>query len=122
MERGKARVVFLRHPTATVEQIERIRTAAVAAQGKKYDMMALVAIQLNILFQLNLHFGKEWAWYCTEACRDLFAAEGLDVWEKKLPTPYTTEKRERAGRLSLIGGPHEDAYLEHWKGRNDDSN
>jgi hypothetical protein len=69
--------------------------------GKPYDYMAyprLIAKALTFDL-LPWPVGWQWAWYCTEGCRDAWAATGLDPWHKNNPTPGTTEKRVIEGRL-----------------------
>ena len=62
--------------------------------GKGYDWGAV----FGILLRTN-RWGNEWKWYCTELVRDAWKYAGHDVWKKDLPTPYTTEKRVKEGKL-----------------------
>jgi hypothetical protein len=69
--------------------------------GKPYDYMAyprLIAKALTFDL-LPWPVGWQWAWYCTEGCRDAWRAVGLDPYHKNNPTPGTTEKRLVEGRL-----------------------
>jgi hypothetical protein len=50
--------------------------------------------------------GWEWAWYCTESCRDAWrSGAGVDPYQKNNPTPRTTEKRIESGALQIVWNP-----------------
>jgi hypothetical protein len=75
-----------------------------ALLGVKYDRRAIVWLAWNALFHANSHRNHEYNWYCTEAVQfqHIRANPALDVWGQNLPTPYTTEKRLRAGQILMI--------------------
>lgn len=70
--------------------------------GTWYDWMAFprLFIKSVIIDILNWDCGWEWARWCTEGVAEAWReGAGRDVWGKKNPTPYTTEKRVRSGKL-----------------------
>jgi hypothetical protein len=74
-------------------------------QGRPYDIGAYPRLMLKALLGDLCQWpaGWEWAWYCTEGCRDAWRnGPGLDPWQKTNPTPHTTEKRLLAGAFQLI--------------------
>ena len=54
--------------------------------------------------------GLEWAWYCSEGCRDAWhKGDTLQPWGEKMnPTPYTTQKRTEQGHFIV----RDDALIE----------
>jgi hypothetical protein len=75
------------------------------AQGRPYDLGAYPRLLLKSIFGdiCQRAAGWEWAWYCTESCRDAWRnGPGLDPWQKTNPTPRTTEKRFESGAFQLI--------------------
>jgi hypothetical protein len=76
-------------------------------EGARYDKKAILGILSSLVFKTSLPACQhEHQWYCTEAVRKFYLRCGSewDVWRKKQPTPYTTEKRQRAGLLTILGG------------------
>jgi hypothetical protein len=70
-----------------------------------YDCLALPVLLVKAVVgdRFPWPVGCEWAWYCTEGCRDSWRnGAGLDPWEKTKPTPGTTEKRLASGAFTLI--------------------
>lgn len=103
--RGNAGVVFMR-PAGMDDNDRRKVVEMVYALEKshpRYDRLAIVGIAMSILLKRTVQSGREWEWYCTEVVRDFFRPVGWDVWRKRYPTPYTTERREQAGKLTLLG-------------------
>lgn len=81
--------------------------------GMPYDVSAFPALMVDAghwarllakaLWGDNWPSSQEWAWYCTEGCRDAWRhGAGNDPWQKARPTPYTTQKRARAGAFQVI--------------------
>ena len=54
--------------------------------------------------------GMEWAWYCSEGCRDAWhKGDTLQPWgDKQNPTPLTTQKRTEQGHFIV----RDDALIE----------
>ena len=81
------------------------------AQGRPYDLGAYPRLLLKSIFGdiCQRAAGWEWAWYCTESCRDAWRnGPSIDPWAKTNPTPRTTEKRLAAGAFQLIWSSHPD--------------
>jgi len=103
---GDTQVLVLRPTNATAMQ----GSLAAAwwlrnAQGRPYDLGAYPRLLLKSIFGdiCQRAAGWEWAWYCTESCRDAWRnGPGLDPWQKTNPTPRTTEKRLAARAFQLI--------------------
>jgi hypothetical protein len=77
-------------------------------KGKPYDFGAYPRLFAKaILGDLcQRAAGWEWAWYCTESCRDAWRnGAGVDPWQKNNPTPRTTEKRIISGNLKIVWNP-----------------
>jgi hypothetical protein len=115
VERGKAAVVVLRHPTATPAQRAAICAMArgLAMANPRYDYRAIFWIAYNLVMRTAHVRNRQHQWYCTEANRDLYRAVGLGVWGDDLPTPGTTANRERAGLLQYIGELTPDDWPEY---------
>jgi hypothetical protein len=74
-------------------------------QGRPYDIGAYPRLLLKSLIGDLCQWpaGWEWAWYCTEGCRDAWRnGSGLDPWQKTNPTPRTTEKRLLAENFTTV--------------------
>jgi hypothetical protein len=75
------------------------------AQGRPYDLGAYPRLILKSILGDRCPWpaGWNWAWYCTESCRDAWRnGPSLDPWQKNNPTPRTTEKRLAEGAFTLI--------------------
>ena len=75
------------------------------AQGRPYDLGAYPRLLLkSVLGDIcQRAAGWQWAWYCTESCRDAWLnGPAIDPWQKTNPTPRTTEKRLASGAFQLI--------------------
>jgi hypothetical protein len=75
------------------------------AQGRPYDLGAYPRLLLKSIFGdiCQRAAGWQWAWYCTESCRDAWLnGPAIDPWQKTNPTPRTTEKRLASGAFQLI--------------------
>lgn len=103
--KGDAGIVFLRPIGIGNEDRLKVVEMAYALEEShpRYDRMAIVGIAISIALKRTVQHGREWEWYCTEVVRDFFRSVGWDVWHSRYPTPYTTEKREQAGKLTLLG-------------------
>jgi len=103
--RGAGGVVFLRPAGISTEDRLKVVEMAYALEEShpRYDKTAIIGIAWSILLKRTVQKNREWQWYCTEVVRDFFKAVGWDVWRVRQPTPYTTEKREQAGKLTLLG-------------------
>jgi hypothetical protein len=83
-------------------------------KGKKYDFAAYPRLFLKSIFGdiCQAAAGWEWAWYCTESCRDAWRnGAGIDPYQKNNPTPRTTEKRIESGALQIVYNPMPDFSL-----------
>jgi hypothetical protein len=83
-------------------------------KGKKYDFAAYPRLFLKSIFGdiCQAAAGWQWAWYCTESCRDAWRnGAGVDPWQKNNPTPRTTEKRIESGALQIVYSPMPDVSL-----------
>jgi hypothetical protein len=80
------------------------------AQGRPYDLGAYPRLLLKSILGDRCPWpaGWNWAWYCTESCRDAWRnGPNLDPWAKTNPTPRTTEKRLADGAFTLIWSSHQ---------------
>lgn len=105
----KADVVILR--PVTPRRDEEIIGSMAAAKwmadicGKPYDLGAYPRLLLKSIVgdRCPWPVGWEWAWYCTESCRDAWRnGPHIDPWQKDSPTPKTTEKRTIAGAFRVV--------------------
>jgi hypothetical protein len=83
------------------------------AQGRPYDLGAYPRLILKSIFGDRCHWpaGWNWAWYCTESCRDAWLnGPHFDPWQKTNPTPRTTEKRLAEGAFQLIWASPSNTY------------
>lgn len=104
VEDGTRAVVLLRHASATSDARAAICEAALsmAAANQRYDWRGVFWIAANLACHSKTGRNWEHRWYCTEAVADLYRVVGLDVWGDHLPTPGTTAKRERDGKLIYL--------------------
>jgi hypothetical protein len=105
IRRGTAGVVFLRPVGITVCASIRIaeRAERLADDPPPYDWLAIIGHAAQVALRASwIRWQREWKWYCTELVAHLYETEGRNVWEKRLPTPYTTEKRVTTGNLTAI--------------------
>lgn len=108
---GNTSVAFFRPLVANTEPREvdslnvMMHALDMARENPRYDALAICTIFANIVLKTTLQTEREWAWYCTEAVARFHRLVNVawDVWGKRLPTTYTTEKRHRQGRLKFIG-------------------
>lgn len=111
---GQTDVVFMRPLGCTQDDSARVQMNALelVAAHVRYDWRAIAEIMTRTIVGKAYPWQNEWEWYCTEAVQACYrnARESLDVWQKPLPTPLTTEKRNRAGRLLRLGGLGDEAY------------
>ena len=112
---GREALAFLR-PTNVPEAISRGAHAwawYMVRAAPRYDWRSILRITVNMALKTNLRNAVEWRWYCTEAVAWQYhwadpALHEFDVWGlETLPTPYTTEKRVRSGRLSIVEHGHD---------------
>jgi len=70
------------------------------------ERAALYLADTPIARWLERSIGAEWAWFCTEGCRDAWhEGDTAKPWgEKTHPTPMTTQKRHASGALELVDG------------------
>jgi len=71
----------------------------------RYDYLAYPRLFLKAIFGdvFKRAAGWEWAWYCTEGCKDMFYnTMGKSPWGTNNPTPGTTGKRVKGGELLNI--------------------
>lgn len=102
---GEESLVFMR--PIGISDIDRIHVVDEAYKLEelhpKYDRLAIVSIALSIILKKTINKNREWKWYCTEAVKACYGKVGWDIWQKVLPTPYTTEKRQKSGKLEIRG-------------------
>lgn len=82
--------------------------------GKPYDFGAYPRLFTKAILGdiCQRAAGWEWAWYCTESCRDAWRnGAGIDPYTKNNPTPRTTEKRILSGALQIVWNPMPDFSL-----------
>ena len=105
--RGDCSFVFMRPPGMEWTDSIKVQDAAsdMVLAAPKYDKRAILALGVSLLLRVSLPIENEWEWYCTEAVAAHYAHAGkqYNVWGADLPTPYTTEKRCREGRLEQVG-------------------
>jgi hypothetical protein len=103
---GKTQVIVLRPVGATAIQGSLAAAWWISnVNGKPYDIAAFPRLILKSIVGDRCQWpaGWEWAWYCTESCRDAWRnGAACDPWAKNNPTPRTTEKRAAAGSLSAV--------------------
>jgi len=115
IDNGKASVVFLRHPEASL--IDGVHIAEFANKtvdaAPRYDWRGVWTAFTNTLFKRNCTKNAKWKWYCTEQVRESYrqARPALDVWGDDLPTPYTTEKRHKYQELIFVAQYGDEPYV-----------
>lgn len=111
---GRTDVVFMRPPgfTEHAGAVVQMNALELAAAHVRYDWRAIAEIWARTVVGKAIPWQREWEWYCTEAVQACYrnAGEQWDVWRKQLPTPLTTEKRNREGALVRLGGLGDEAY------------
>jgi len=73
--------------------------------NEAYDWPAIFQLAIKAIFGdwFGWAAGLEWAHWCTEGMKDAYAmGASYDVYEEGNPTPYTTIKRWKEGRLKLL--------------------
>lgn len=104
--RGKCKAVLLRPADIAPDQGRQAAQWWLQnVQGKPYDIAAYPRLLAKAIVGDLCPWpaGWEWAWYCTESCRDAYLhACGLDLWGKNNPTPRTTEKRYAEGKFIIV--------------------
>ena len=77
--------------------------------GSPYDYMAFPRLILKALFGdwIPAAAGWEWAWWCTESCRDMYIeprqiTREIDPLGNENPTPRTVENRVASGDLIFV--------------------
>ena len=76
--------------------------------NEAYDWPAFFRLALKAVFGDLLPWaaGCEWKHWCTEGLKDAYAiGAAYDFYENENPTPVTTIKRWKEGRLKLLGVP-----------------
>jgi len=80
-------------------------------KGSGYDYMAYPRLFLKAIFGnwFKRAAGWEWAWYCTESCRDMYIkppqiTRVIDPLGGNNPTPRTVENRAASGDLKFVTG------------------
>lgn len=98
------RVLVMRPEGATAEQ----GRAAAAwwcenVKGRRYDWLAIIRLGIGVVAKwFNRDVGLKTNFYCTEGCAKSWAAAQNNPWAPNAsPTPGTTTKRLKDGRLIL---------------------
>lgn len=92
-------------------EISRIRQGMAAkwwtnnVLNEAYDWPAFFRLSLKAIFGdwFSHAAGLQWAHWCTEGVKDAYAiGAAYNFYENENPTPYTTIKRWKEGRLKLL--------------------
>jgi len=104
---GETSVAVLRCPAVDDDAAARINDAAFRIAGWEipYDITAILGIWCKIALRVTVPWlNAQTRWYCTEGCARLYATQNIDPWApNKTPTPWTTERRVWAGKLTVAG-------------------
>ena len=102
---GGCSFAVLRQPDMGAADSEQCAVNALEMVGLRYDWWAILGHGFSLFLKAHCLWNLHWAWYCTESN----AKQALDVdpkWDvlglASMPTPYTTEKRCRAGKFGVV--------------------